>query len=228
MESTEGKARTVWDYTWRALAALVALAAIVVACVALSGWMNRTVVTFSGGMGKAKDLGTVGQYFDAGSAVFSGIALLLVIGTTVMQRRELAMQRDALGKSHWELHRSAEADLQRLHIELVRMAMGDESLAEVWGEYRQDSPPERNRQYMYANLIFSHIFLNHQLGVVEDANIKGYIRIVAANPIFREYWAASAPNRALLNEASAERLFGQMIDEVLDEQPDPPDGLRAA
>lgn len=229
MESTEGTTTaTVWRHVWRTVLALALLAVIVVASIALSGWMNNSVVSFSGGMSRAKDLGTVGQYFDAGSAVFSGIALLLVIGTTVMQRRELAMQRDALGKSHWELHRSAETELRRLHMDLIKMAIDDPSLAEVWGEYDEAIPAERVRQYLYANLIFSHLFLNSELEVIDAADITGYVSSVARSRVFQDYWAASATSRAALNVESAEYRFGQLVDSVMRELPDPPDGLRIA
>ncbi|MFC1414197.1 DUF6082 family protein [Streptacidiphilus sp. N1-12] len=227
MDSTEGTAGTVWQYTWKVLVALILLAVIAVACVALSGWMNDSVVSLSGSMGRAKDLGTVGQYFDAGSAVFSGIALLLVIVTTVMQRRELAMQRDSLGKSQWELHRSAETEMRKLHMDLIKMAIDDDSLAKLWS-YDDSIPAEQVRQYLYANLIFSHLLLNHELHVIDETNILGHIHGVARSPIFREYWVASASARALLNQESTEYKFGQLIDSILQQPPDPPDGLRVA
>ena len=222
MDSGEEKRGTVWRYLVGTLAGLAALAIVVVSCVALSGWMNHSVETFWGG-GRAQQLGTVGQYFDAGSAVFSGIALLLVIGTTVMQRRELAMQRDALSRSHRELQRSAEADLRRLHMALIQMAMDDSTLADVWGDYRAGIPRERRRQYLYANLIFSHLYLNHKLQMADDAEMLGLLRILSKSEIFREYWAEAAGSRALLAEESAERIFGSLVDQAMAELPDPPE-----
>ncbi len=207
--------------------ALVTLGFIVTACVALSGWMNHSVEALWGGAG-AQKLGTVGQFFDAGNAVFSGLALILVIGTTVMQRRELAMQRDALSKSHRELHRSAEADLRRLHMDLIKMAIDDPSLADVWGQYRADIAPERRRQYLYANLIFSHLFLQHSLKISTDDEMLGYLKDITKSPIFREYWNEAAPSRAPLLEGSAEHSFGRLVDRAMSGQPDPPDELRVA
>jgi hypothetical protein len=221
VDSGEEKRGTVWRYLVGTLAGLAALAIVVVSCVALSGWMNHSVETLWGG-GRAQQLGTVGQYFDAGSAVFSGIALLLVIGTTVMQRRELAMQRDALSKSHWELRRSAEADLRRLHMELIKMAIDDPSLADVWADFRPGIPVERRKQYLYANLIFSHLYLNHKLQVADDAEMLGQLRVITKSQIFREYWAEAEGSRVPLTENSPERIFGLLVEQVLAETA--PDG----
>jgi hypothetical protein len=207
----------------------VVLAVVIVACVALSGWMNRSVETFYGGADQAQRLGTVGQYFDAVSAVFSGLALLLVIGTTAMQRRELAIQRQELSKSHRELHRSTEADLRRLHMELVKMAIDDPSLAEVWGAFRGEVSPEQRRQYLYANLIFSHHFLNYKLEIVTESEMRGHLRDLVRNPIFRRYWVAAEPGRRHLVEGSIESRFDHLVDEAMTADPDePPDDLQAA
>ena len=214
------KQGTVWWYLGAILAGLAALAVVVLSCVALSGWMNHSVETVWGGS-RAQQLGTVGQYFDAGSAVFSGLALLLVIGTTVMQRRELAMQRDALSNSNWELQRSAEAELRRLHMELIKMAIDDPSLADAWDDYRTDVPKDRRRQYLYANLIFSHLYLNHKLKIVDDAEMLGHLRAVTRSRIFRDYWAWAAEGRIPLGENSDERLFGLLVDQAMcEEQPE--------
>ncbi|MEU9733710.1 DUF6082 family protein [Streptomyces sp. NPDC048002] len=60
------------------------------------------------------------------SAVFSGIAVLLLVGTLILQQRELRMQREELAlqraeliASREELRRSATADLRGLHIQLI-------------------------------------------------------------------------------------------------------------
>ena len=208
--------------------ALVLLAVVIVACVALSGWMNRAVETFYGGANQAQRLGTIGQYFDAVSAVFSGLALLLVIGTAAMQRRELSIQRQELSKSHRELHRSAEADLRRLHMDLLKMAIDDPSLAEVWCDFR-DASPEQRRQYHYANLVFSHFFLNYKLEIITEAEMRGYLLNITRSPIFRGYWIAAEPGRRFLAENSPEHSFGILVDEAMaTEPPEPPDGVRAA
>ncbi len=74
-----------------------------------------------------------------------------------MQRQELALQRHEMSQTQAELHRSAEADLRRLHVELLRMAINDEGLGAVWPD-----PIARlirtavRRQFWYANLIYQH------------------------------------------------------------------------
>lgn len=229
MEGIETRKERFWRGIRGIVIALALLAVVIVACVVLSGWMNTSVETFYGGADQAQHLGTVGQYFDAVSAVFSGLALLLVIGTTAMQRRELAIQRQELSKSHRELHRSAEADLRRLHMELVKMAIDDPSLADVWSAFRGEVSPEQRRQYLYANLIFSHYFLNYKLEIVTEAEMRGHLREMVRNPIFREYWVAAEPGRRPLAEDSMESHFGALVDEAMAAAPhEPPDDLQAA
>lgn len=234
MDSSQDRSTTRTRTAAWLLAGVLLFVLVTVACVALSGWMDRAVQLMYG-HNQAGDLGTVGQYFDASSAVFSGLAFVLLIGTTALQRRELTlqrkeltMQREELSKSHRELHRSAEADLRSLHMQLIKMAIDDPALAEVWGEYRENVSAERNRQYLYANLIFSHLFLNHQLNVIGEPEIMGYLRIVARSAIFREYWEAGAESRGRLAESSAEHEFGSLVDQAMTEPPEPPDGLRVA
>ncbi|WP_458268521.1 DUF6082 family protein [Streptacidiphilus sp. PAMC 29251] len=229
MDNGERSGKALWRSFGRAVAALAILTVVILACVALSGWMDRMVELSWGGTPRAVQLGEIGQYFEAVSAVFSGLALLLVIGNTILQRRELhsqrqelALQRAVMQDSGTQLRRSAEADLRALHMQLLRMSIDDPELAEVWGDFAV-GPPERRRQTIYANLIFSHYFLNHRLGIVDDDEVRGHLRILARSPAFREYWHISAESRAVLAQDSDERRFGRLVDEVMESSGDPPD-----
>jgi hypothetical protein len=62
--------------------------------------------------------GTFGDMFGAANAVISGVALLLVAYTVMLQRTELQLQRDELVESRKEVRRSADAQqLTAAHLE---------------------------------------------------------------------------------------------------------------
>jgi hypothetical protein len=165
--------------------------------------------------------GNIGQTFESVNTVFSGLAFVALVVTFAiqfqelrMQRIELKMQREAMKASNGELHRSAEADLRTLHVELIRMAIDDPQLAAVWPEFEPGLSTERNRQYMYANLIIQHVWLNLQIGNYSNDEARGMLRYMLSNPIMRNYWRASESIRQWLVADTPEQLFARMVDDL--------------
>ncbi|MET9292781.1 DUF6082 family protein [Streptomyces sp. NPDC003077] len=132
-----------------------------------------------------------------------------------LQRVELSLQREEMRRSAGELHRSAEADLRRLHMQLLKMSIEDPDLAAVWPDYAPGMPFRTNRQYLYANLIYSHLLLVHRLEMMNDREILGHLRYITATPIFRGYWESARTMRDDLDPASHERRFADLVDEAL-------------
>lgn len=132
-----------------------------------------------------------------------------------LQRTELELQREEMRRSAGELHRSAEAELRGLHMQLLKMSIDDPDLAEVWPEYAPGLSTNRNRQYLYANLIYCHSMLMHKLHMVNDREIIGHMRYIAKAPIFRSYWEAARPNREEIEPNSHEGHFADLVDEAL-------------
>ncbi|GAA1872615.1 hypothetical protein GCM10009687_45570 [Asanoa iriomotensis] len=135
----------------------------------------------------------VGEAFGLLNAIFSGLALAAVVVTFWMQftelrsqRAELAVQRDSLVRTQAELHRSAEADLRRLHVDLVKMSIADPDLASVWPKVTDSI--ERHRQYLYANLILQHNWLQLQISDFSETELQSTFRYLFSSPIIREYW----------------------------------------
>lgn len=94
------------------VAAAIAISFVCLASVVISGWLIDGVERANGGLRKAAQRSALGEYFGAVSAVFSGLALLLLVVTLLfqlrelrMQRQELALQREELIASHARLHR---------------------------------------------------------------------------------------------------------------------------
>jgi hypothetical protein len=92
----------------------------------------------------------------------------------------------------------AEADLRALHTNLMKMAMDDNDLAEVWPALRPGLRPRRNRQYLYANLIVQHAWLNIRIHEYTEAEMRNNLRYLFDSPVMREYWAATHAHRARL------------------------------
>lgn len=182
-----------------------------------------------------QDWSNVGQAFEAVAAVFAAFGFAALVVTFLMQfkelqlqRQELALQRHEMSQTQAELHRSAEADLRRLHVELMRMAIDDEGLAEVWPDPER-YPHDVRRQLWYANLVYQHQRLAMELGQYDKVTISSVLRRMFDNPIMRRYWEAGAETRAaLLTPGTKEHLFAQMADAIFREQDgEPPDrGLR--
>jgi hypothetical protein len=165
--------------------------------------------------------GNVGQTFESVNAVFSGLAFVALVVTFAiqfqelrMQRIELKMQREAMKASNGELHRSAEADLRALHVELIKMAIDDPQLAAVWPEIEAGLSTERNRQYMYANLIIQQVWLNLQIGNYSNDEARGMLRHMFSNVLMRNYWVASEESRRWLVAGTPEHLFAKMVDDL--------------
>ncbi len=132
-----------------------------------------------------------------------------------LQRTELELQREEMRRSAGELHRSAEADLRRLHMELLKMSIENPELAKAWPEYAPGLSVKRNRQYTYANLMYCHFMLAHQLGMVTDREVLGHLRYITSTEIFRGYWEAGRRLRAELDPDSQEAHFAALVDEAV-------------
>jgi hypothetical protein len=165
--------------------------------------------------------GDVGESFGAISAVFNGMALTAVIVTFWLQHRELRTQRGDLQQQResfisavGELHRSAEVDLRRLHLEILRLSMDDPDLAEVWPSFGRHVSAKRNKQYLYANAIYSYQLTALSVGGYTDADILEHFRYLFTSPLMREYWQAAKIARQSLVVGSAEYVLAQQIDRL--------------
>jgi len=214
-------------YTRRTLIATVCVIALPVFALLVIGVAIGIAVTASRQATPASwnRWANVGQAFESVNALFSGLAFVALVVTFSiqyqelrMQRLELQMQREAMNKSNGELRRSAEADLRRLHVELIKMSINDPTLAAVWPDLKPDVDHERNRQFLYANLIIQHIRLNVQIGGASESEIRNTIRWLFNSPVIRDYWAAAADVRAQMIVEPTERQFADLADEIYSER----------
>ena len=213
--------------------ALSGLALVCLASIVVSGWLIDGVEQANGSPETAARRSALGDYFGAVSAVFSGVAVLLLVVTLLFQQRELRLQREELAlqrgeliASREELRRSATADLRGLHIQLTQMQMTDAALAEVWNDYPGRDPAEI-RQLLFANLTYAHYMLIYEWGSMSDAEVLAHARTLVRSPAFRRYWQLSRGAKAALSPDSTEGRFFRLFDRAVREEPHGGDGSPA-
>jgi hypothetical protein len=167
-----------------------------------------------------------GQAFGVLTAVFSGFALAALVITFLMQlhelkaqRIELCQQRELLAQAQAALHRSSQADIRALHVDLIKLAIADPALAEVWPALQPGLDLDRNRQFLYANLAIQHTWLHLKVLEITEEEARNLLGYLFTSPLIREYWAATQSSRAgFLVAGTAEFGFTRMVDEVYREQ----------
>jgi hypothetical protein len=135
-----------------------------------------------------------------------------------VREKVLARQTAELNRAFKQLHRSAEADLRTLHVSLLRMAIEQPDLAPVWPGY-EHLDPDRARQFLYANLIYGHLYLHYQLGNSSSEELRANLRLSVRTARFREYWEHARPWRNMLDHSGPEWQFAALVEAVLKELP---------
>jgi len=137
-----------------------------------------------------------------GSAAWSHLALT---ASSVAKRGARQRKRAALAEQH------------RLHFQLLCKAMSDPALAAVLDTYETDVPPEKQRQFLFANALYVNALYYHRIGAMSLAELHGHVRVMSRNKIFREYWAATRHHRDSMPPSSPEAAVGAMMDALVSE-----------
>ncbi|MBZ3904271.1 MULTISPECIES: DUF6082 family protein [Streptomyces] len=118
-------------------------------------------------------------------------------------------------------HRRASlAEQHRLHFDLLCKAMDDPALAAVLDTYENDVPAETQRQFLFANALYTNALHFHRIGALSKAELYGHLRVMCRNRIFQEYWESTRHHRKSLAEASEEAELGRMTDDLIQELTD--------
>ncbi|MFJ3773288.1 DUF6082 family protein [Streptomyces sp. NPDC090075] len=142
-----------------------------------------------------------------------GLAAVAAAAATVIAQQRQQKRRDRQlsdAQQHVNL-----ANQQRLHWELLSKAMEDPALARVLDAYGGTIAPEKHRQYLFANALYTNALLAYRIGNVNRAELFGHLRGTVQNPIFREYWEATRAARASLEQNSVEAQVGRMMDGLI-------------
>ncbi|MEU5111199.1 DUF6082 family protein [Streptomyces longwoodensis] len=130
----------------------------------------------------------------------------------------LAAVSDSLStRSTRHRRRAVLAQQHRLHFDLICKAMDDPALAAVLDTYETDVPPEKQRQFLFANALYINALYFHRIGAMTRAELYGHLRVMCRNEVFREYWEATRHHRKSLPEASEEYALGLMTDDLVQE-----------
>jgi len=149
----------------------------------------------------------------AGAGLAAGAAVSLAA-----QRPTLSALRtrvELLEQAAQKQHQTNFAYQQRQHWELLSKAMDDPDLAEVLDAYNGTVPPRKQRQFLFANALYTNALCYYRMGNITRDEFFGFARSMLQNPVFREYWYATRPHRATLIDTSDEAKLGRMVDDLL-------------
>ncbi|MFJ9540263.1 DUF6082 family protein [Streptomyces sp. NPDC101225] len=146
----------------------------------------------------------------AGAAFAAGALTVLA----VYQRWYEAPLSRTSPSEQMEAHRARLADYQRLQLRLLDKAMDDPQLAAVMGTVETESPAQR-RQYLFANALYANALFGYRIGVASLEEMRGHLRVLVRNHVFRAYWEATRHHRASLQDDSEEGRMGRMVDALI-------------
>ncbi|GLW51700.1 hypothetical protein Stsp02_73610 [Streptomyces sp. NBRC 14336] len=148
------------------------------------------------------------QSFRLGSLGRTARASLATMLKTVTARSTSQRKRAALIEQH------------RLHFDLMCKAMDDPALTAVLDTYDAEIPLDKQRQFLFANVLYVNALFYHRIGAWTRPELFGHLRILCQNPVFREYWEATRPHRMSLPRESEEAVLGNRMDDLIRELDD--------
>ncbi|MYT08890.1 MULTISPECIES: DUF6082 family protein [Streptomyces] len=113
-----------------------------------------------------------------------------------------------------EIQRARLTDYQRLQLRLLDKAIDDPQLAAVMSTIETASAAER-RQFLFANALYVNAVFGYRIGVADLDELRGHLRILVRNTVFRAYWEATRPHRASLRDDTEEGRVGRMVDSLI-------------
>jgi hypothetical protein len=185
------------------VAALATVASILVPTFALAALDDPTLERWS----------LIGQAVAPVGVLYSGIALFAIMLTLVVQRHDLHNQRESLAVALDEQRRSSEIALRSLHVDLIKIALDDQELAEVWPPLAPGVPETRKDHY--CNLILNLQKVAFEAGTIEEVELRGALAYLMRSPDMRRFWTKVRATRAEITEGdAAEDFFTTLVDEA--------------
>jgi hypothetical protein len=144
-------------------------------------------------------LSNVGQSYGAISAILSAFAVLGVTISLLLQVREALSNRRYNGRE--------------AHSELTRMAMEDPAYMECWGPIFGNLSHDEKRQFLYVNLLLSHLANLWETGDLPEVSLR-----IIADDMFgatpaRIFWRAQEDRQYTQSNKIKMRRFRAIIDE---------------
>ena len=163
----------------------------------------------------------IGQALEPVGVFFSGVAFIGIALTLFLQTRDLQNQREELAITREEQQRNSEVALRQLHTDLIKMAISDRELREVW-------PPiapgvAETKKDHYCNLILNLQKVAYEAHTIELAELRGALRHLMASRDMYAFWTkARAARGAVTRGDEAEDFFTAEVDTAFAEAGPPP------
>jgi hypothetical protein len=155
----------------------------------------------------------IGQALEPVGVFFSGVAFLGIALTLFLQSRELQNQREELAITREEQQRNSEVALRQLHTDLIKMAISDRELREVW-------PPiapgvTETKKDHYCNLILNLQKVAYETRTIELVELRGALRYLMASRDMYAFWTKARTARgAITTGDDAEDFFTAEVDKA--------------
>jgi Family of unknown function (DUF6082) len=163
----------------------------------------------------------IGQAVTPVGVFFSGIAFIGITWTLFLQRGELQNQREELGITREEQQRSSEIALRQLHTDLVKMAIDDPELREVWPQLAPGV--EETKKDHYCNLILNLQKVAYETATIELDELRGALRHLMASRDMYLFWEKARTARTSVTSGDeAEDFFTAEIDSAFEAAKPPP------
>jgi hypothetical protein len=168
----------------------------------------------------------IGQAVSPVGVFFSGVAFIGITFTLFLQRLELQNQREELTIAMDEQQRTGEVALRQLHTDLIKMAIEDPELREVW-------PPiapglAETKKDHYCNLILNLQKVAYEAHTIELTELRAALDYLIASRDIYSFWEkARAARVAVTAGDEAEDYFTAEVDSAFAKAspPPPPRGL---
>lgn len=185
------------------LAALAITASVIVPLVVLAALDDETLERWS----------LIGQAISPVGLLYSGLALFAIVLTLVLQQRDLSHQRESLNVALDEQRRSSEIALRALHVDLIKMAIDDNELAEVWPPLAPGVPETRKDHY--CNLILNLQKVAYEAKTIEEAELRGALAYLMRSNDMYDFWTKVRATRVEITEGdTGEDFFTALVDDA--------------
>jgi hypothetical protein len=153
----------------------------------------------------------IGQAITPLSVLYAGLALFAVVFALFMQRRDLLNQREELAIALDEQRRGGEIALRALHVDLIKMAIDDSELAEVWPPLAPGVPETRKDHY--CNLILNLQKVAYEASNIELDELKGALSYLMKSTDMYAFWTKARQTRVDITRGDEEEdLFTALVD----------------
>ncbi|MDN3025674.1 DUF6082 family protein [Streptomyces sp. S.PB5] len=143
-------------------------------------------------------IGNIAQAYGAVSALLSGLAVVGVAASLVLQAREAKAARAQNGRA--------------LHMELMKLAMENPEYLDCWGGPDSSRTVLLRRQHLYVNLVLSHWEVSYELGNITDHWVAATADELFAGEVGRSFWARARASRIATAKTRRSRHLQQIID----------------